>query len=31
VIRLEARGVLREHSFTVPKGGWIMASLMALR
>jgi hypothetical protein len=30
-VRLEARGVLRDHPFDVPKGGWVLASLMALR
>ena len=30
-IRLEARGVRRELNLDVPKGGWALASLMALR
>jgi hypothetical protein len=30
-IRLEARGVIREAPFQVGKGGWVVASLMALR
>jgi hypothetical protein len=30
-IRLDARGVVREQALNVAKGGWVLASLMALR